>query len=104
MQKTPSSRWAVEKANCSKINNMFESCNTGCCNVPPNIGAAMIATFMTVLGVQTYNVPAVQGHAVLRLSKGQQIMDLSMYTVTGSSITFNIQIDDAYYCVVDYVY
>jgi hypothetical protein len=78
--------------------------NDGCCRVPPTIGAAMIATFMTIPGVSAYSVPAVQGHAVIRLSKGQQIMDQSMYSVTGGTITFNIQIDDAYYCVVDYVY
>lgn len=84
---------------------MFDSTgNDGCCRVPPSTGGAMITTFMTTPLVQSYSVPAVQGHAVIRLSKGQQIMDQSMYSVSGGTITFNVQIDDAYYCVVDYVY
>ena len=84
--------------------NFFDCGGDSCCNVPPNVGAAMITTFMTELGVQSYYIPAIEGHAVKRLSKGQQIMDQSMYSVVGGTITFNIQIDDAYYCVIDYVF
>lgn len=75
---------------------------SSCC--APNTGGAMITTFNTQVLVQTYYVPAIEGHHVIRLSKGQQIMDPTMYSVAGGNVTFNVQIDDIYYCVIDYVY